>query len=123
MTVSSRSRRSAIGSRQPAGERRSARSTGDSGLPTTDDRLPTAARAAASIIERVRPEIDGGRFPIKRTIGERVDVTADIFADGHDVIVAVLRDRRASASRIANRESRASPNPDRAVGRDGARRR
>jgi len=45
------------------------------------------------IVEHVRPEIDGGRFPIKRTIGERVHVTADIFADGHDVVVAVVRDR------------------------------
>ena len=45
------------------------------------------------IIENVRPEIDGGRFPIKRTIGERVEVTADIFADGHDVLYAVLRNR------------------------------
>src|SRR4029453_1840369 len=57
------------------------------------DRLPTAAHASRVIVEHVRPEIDGGRFPIKRTIGERVDVTADIFADGHDVVVAVLRDR------------------------------
>ena len=48
------------------------------------------------IIENVRPEIDGGRFPIKRTIGERVEATADIFADGHDVLYAVLRHRHAS---------------------------
>jgi len=46
------------------------------------------------IVERVRPSIDGGRFPIKRTPGESVQVTADIFADGHDVVAAVLRDRR-----------------------------
>jgi len=43
------------------------------------------------IVEDVRPEIDGGRFPIKRTIGESVDVTATIFADGHDTISAALR--------------------------------
>ncbi|TMA13871.1 MAG: DUF3416 domain-containing protein, partial [Deltaproteobacteria bacterium] len=36
------------------------------------------------VIEGVRPEIDGGRFPIKRAIGEKVIVEADIFADGHD---------------------------------------
>src|SRR6185312_247223 len=36
------------------------------------------------VIERVRPEIDGGRFPIKRVVGEKVVVEADIFADGHD---------------------------------------
>ena len=49
------------------------------------------------IIEHIRPAIDGGQFPIKRTVGESVQVTADIFADGHDVIAAALRDRRAGA--------------------------
>jgi starch synthase (maltosyl-transferring) len=43
------------------------------------------------IIERVEPEIDAGRFPIKRTIGERVVVEADIFCDGHDVLSAVVK--------------------------------
>jgi len=52
-------------------------------------------------VEHVRPEIDGGRFPVKRTIGERVDVTADIFADGHDVVAAVLRDRPTSTAEDA----------------------
>src|SRR3954470_13650339 len=47
------------------------------------------------IIDRVRPVIDAGRFPIKRTAEEPVDVTADIFADGHDVLVAIVRHRRA----------------------------
>ncbi len=45
------------------------------------------------VIEGIRPEIDGGRFPIKRVVGERVLVEADIFGDGHDVISAVLRYR------------------------------
>ncbi|MCI0483048.1 MAG: alpha-1,4-glucan--maltose-1-phosphate maltosyltransferase [candidate division NC10 bacterium] len=45
------------------------------------------------IIEGVKPEIDGGRFPIKRTVGERVIVEADIFAEGHDVLAGVLRYR------------------------------
>jgi len=48
------------------------------------------------IIENVQPELDCGRFPIKRTMGDRVQVTADIFADGHDVLHAVLRHRAAS---------------------------
>ncbi len=48
------------------------------------------------VIENLRPEIDHGRFPIKRTVGERVDVRADIFADGHDVLAAVLRYRPAN---------------------------
>ena len=42
------------------------------------------------IVEHVRPEIDGGRFPIKRTPGERVVVTAAIHADGHDALAASL---------------------------------
>src|SRR5215204_155635 len=43
------------------------------------------------IIEDVSPQIDGGRYPIKRTLGENVVVEADVFADGHDAISAVLR--------------------------------
>ncbi|HEX2644103.1 MAG TPA: alpha-1,4-glucan--maltose-1-phosphate maltosyltransferase [Thermoanaerobaculia bacterium] len=42
------------------------------------------------IIEGVAPEIDGGRFPIKRTVGERVVVEADAFTDGHDAITCRL---------------------------------
>src|SRR3989442_7835768 len=45
------------------------------------------------VVERIQPNIDGGRFPMNRTVGETVEVRADIFADGHDVVVAVLRDR------------------------------
>lgn len=36
------------------------------------------------IIEQVQPQVNDGQFPAKRTLGERVDVTASIFADGHD---------------------------------------
>ncbi len=42
------------------------------------------------VIEGVSPEIDGGRFPIKRTVGERVVVEADAYTDGHDAISLVL---------------------------------
>jgi starch synthase (maltosyl-transferring) len=42
------------------------------------------------VIESVEPEIDGGKYPIKRTVGERVVVEADIHADGHDVLNAVV---------------------------------
>lgn len=45
------------------------------------------------VIENVAPEIDAGRFAIKRTVGERVVVEADIFADGHDSLAAVLKFR------------------------------
>ncbi len=46
------------------------------------------------IIEGVSPEIDCGEFAIKRTLGEDVEVSADIFAEGHDVLVAVVKYRR-----------------------------
>lgn len=42
------------------------------------------------VIENVTPEVDGGRFPAKRTVGDTVRVEADIFTDGHDSIAAVL---------------------------------
>ncbi|HXX65400.1 MAG TPA: maltotransferase domain-containing protein, partial [Bacteroidota bacterium] len=38
------------------------------------------------VIERVSPEINCGRFAIKRVVGERVVVEADVFADGHDQV-------------------------------------
>lgn len=36
------------------------------------------------LIEDVQPQVDAGVYPAKRTVGERVDVSASIFSDGHD---------------------------------------
>jgi starch synthase (maltosyl-transferring) len=59
--------------------------------PATRDDVTLPDRLARRVIvEHVRPEIDAGRFPIKRTPGERVHVTAAIHADGHDVLAASL---------------------------------
>ena len=44
-------------------------------------------------MEGLWPEIDAGRFPVKRVVGEDVWVEADVFADGHDLVAAVLRHR------------------------------
>jgi starch synthase (maltosyl-transferring) len=44
-------------------------------------------------IEAVTPEIDGGRFPVKRTAGDVVVVECDAFADGHGLLAGVLRYR------------------------------
>jgi len=49
------------------------------------------------VIEQVEPIIDAGRYPIKREEGDAVTVSADIFKDGHDVIVAFLRYRKKGA--------------------------
>ncbi len=43
-----------------------------------------------AVIEGIAPAIDGGRFAVKRVIGDRVDVEADCFADGHDVVACLL---------------------------------
>lgn len=50
-----------------------------------------------AVIEAVAPEVDGGRYPIKRAVGERVDVEADVFSDGHDVLACVVQYRREGA--------------------------
>jgi starch synthase (maltosyl-transferring) len=42
------------------------------------------------VIESVEPEIDRGRFAIKRIVGDQVEVEADVFADGHDHVAARL---------------------------------
>jgi starch synthase (maltosyl-transferring) len=42
------------------------------------------------VIEGVSPEVDGGRFLAKRTVGDQVRVEADVFSDGHDSISAAL---------------------------------
>lgn len=43
------------------------------------------------IIENVLPQLNGGTFYIKRIIGQKVTVTADVFSDGHDVIACCVK--------------------------------
>ena len=57
------------------------------------------------------PEIDLGRFPIKRIAGDRVEVRAAVFAEGHEGLSAVLRYRRRD-------ESTFSETPMRPLGND-----
>ncbi|HEY9419636.1 MAG TPA: maltotransferase domain-containing protein [Candidatus Udaeobacter sp.] len=45
----------------------------------------------SAVIENLQPLLDGGRYPIKRIIGEDLVVEADIFKEGHDVVAAVLK--------------------------------
>ncbi|MDH4185897.1 MAG: alpha-1,4-glucan--maltose-1-phosphate maltosyltransferase, partial [Nitrospira sp.] len=49
--------------------------------------------ASSIVIEQVQPEIDGGRWPIKREVGDRLEVSADIFKEGHEILSCVLRYR------------------------------
>jgi starch synthase (maltosyl-transferring) len=43
-----------------------------------------------AVIDRVLPEIDGGRFPAKRVVGDSMVVEADVFGDGHDTLACTL---------------------------------
>ena len=43
------------------------------------------------VIENLWPQIERGRYPIKRTPGEEITVYTDIFKEGHDVVRAVVK--------------------------------
>jgi starch synthase (maltosyl-transferring) len=62
----------------------------------TPRRAPRAAGSrvfAPLIIQHVEPQVDAGRFPAKRLVGEACIVSADIFKDGHDQLAARVRYR------------------------------
>ncbi len=50
-------------------------------------------------IHEVTPQLDCGRYPVKRTVGERVEVTARIFRDGHEALAAAIRHRGPNSTR------------------------
>lgn len=50
-----------------------------------------ASRRPRLAIEAPTPSVEGGRFPVRRTVGNLVAVEADIIGDGHDKLAAVLR--------------------------------
>lgn len=60
--------------------------------------FPDDGRSRA-VVENVHPELDGGRFAIKRVVGDLVDVEADVFVDGHEALSAVLEYRCEGASK------------------------
>jgi starch synthase (maltosyl-transferring) len=51
-----------------------------------------------AVIENIQPTVDGGRFAVKRVLGDEVVVEADCFADGHDVVACRLQWRRGGAA-------------------------
>jgi starch synthase (maltosyl-transferring) len=54
------------------------------------DRSPVDPASAHFVIEDIYPSVDCGRYTVKRIVGEPVEVWADIFREGHDVIAAAL---------------------------------
>jgi starch synthase (maltosyl-transferring) len=61
-------------------------------------------RIGSVVIESVEPQLDAGKFAVKRLAGESVVARADIFKEGHDVLAAVLRWRQIAPLSSADRE-------------------
>ena len=57
-------------------------------------------------IQAPRPLIDCGRYPAKRSIGDTAQIRATIFRDGHDLLRAVVRYRRAGEAEWHERPMR-----------------
>jgi starch synthase (maltosyl-transferring) len=77
-------------------KRRPASPTRSTATPAANGGLPDPAELRRTvIIEAVAPAVDAGRYPAKREVGDVVAVSADIFKDGHDVLKAWVRYRRA----------------------------
>jgi starch synthase (maltosyl-transferring) len=100
--------------------------TRDSGFGIRSEDAPAEAQTQHDrrhpgrvIVERVWPEIDGGRFPIKRSVGEQVTVSADIFADGHDLLAGVVKYRHRPAGPPAPGLSRSAEPAPRTGSRPG----
>ncbi len=81
----------------------------DSHSPSSRGGPDRLARLAAErvVIEDVWPEIDGGRHPVKRVVGDVLEVWADIFCDGHEGLAASVcyREARGRKWREAPMES------------------
>lgn len=58
------------------------------------DPMSQSEAPSSIVIENVWPELDGGRNPVKREVGDTFEISADIFREGHDKIAAVARYRR-----------------------------
>jgi starch synthase (maltosyl-transferring) len=58
----------------------------------------TIGQQQRAVIEDVQPEIDCGRFAIKRVVGEQVVVDATIFADGHDSLSCIVLYKHSEAT-------------------------
>jgi starch synthase (maltosyl-transferring) len=71
--------------------------TADRGTEAPDPTLP--AEWGRAVITSVRPTVDGGRWPIKRVVGEPVQVEAGVVVDGHEKLRVELVHRPPDATR------------------------
>lgn len=58
------------------------------------------------VIENVNPQLDGGRYAVKRTVGQELLVEADIYKDGHDIVTARLKWRKSGSKSWQETEMR-----------------
>lgn len=68
-------------------------------------------RSRPIVIENVQPEIDHGRFPVKRAVGARFEVRATVFKEGHDRLAVMIRHRLAGGAGQATQASQAPQAP------------
>lgn len=82
---------------RPAADKpRAARRVGDKAAPAKAVRRGSADGRIRAVIDRVIPEVDCGRFAVKRVLGDTMTVEADVFTDGHDTLVCMLGYRHES---------------------------
>jgi starch synthase (maltosyl-transferring) len=78
-------------------------------------RVTTSARSI--IIEEVAPQVDCGRYPVKREVGDVLEVSADIYKDGHDALAAAILYKDKGSSRWHETPMTAVDGNDRWAGR------
>lgn len=74
--------------RSRAGGGRVREESGEAGKP--QDPVMAELGSRPILIQAVWPEIDGGRYAVKREVGDALEVSADIFKDGHDTLAAAV---------------------------------
>jgi starch synthase (maltosyl-transferring) len=62
------------------------------------------------ILEEIQPQVDCGRYPARRILGDTVDISAAIFSDGHDHVAARLLYKQESAADWQSTPMTALPN-------------
>lgn len=86
----------------PARKRAPAKQAAASATVATSDRTSVTPKPENGrrrvVVEGLLPQIDGGRFAVKRVIGDQVRVEADVFGDGHDLVRAHLLYRQQGES-------------------------
>ena len=83
--------------------------------------VTAAAERSPVVINSITPQVAGGPFAAKRVVGQAIEVEADVFADGHDILAAELlwravdekEWRRAPLGPLANDRWRATMTPTR----------